>query len=65
MTTTAGLAAMSDVSRTGRLPTTSGVDVLSAQAISLGEHTVRTMANLSGTGVVLPDWKRYRVTIHD
>jgi len=51
----AGLAAMSYVSRTGMRPNVDGLPNGFAVAITLGEHTVRTLSTYSRTGVFIPD----------
>lgn len=51
----AGLASMSWTSRTGLLASTTGVDVETAEAIRLGDHSIRTLSTLSRTGALIPD----------
>lgn len=51
----AGLASMSWTSRTGLAASTTGVDAETAEAIRLGDHTIRTLSTVSPTGELIPD----------
>jgi hypothetical protein len=62
-TVQAGLAAMSYVSRTGRSPTLDGLTAEKAFAVENGERIIRTMANLSRTGLPLADTPENRVVV--